>query len=155
VQPLMGGLASFYGFAAPAAGRTTFTYYPGAENIGAGMIPQVYNRSYTIAADLDIPTSGAEGVIVAEADLLGGFSLCVQGGRLHYPYSLLGRKVETLTSSEALPAGKVAVRYEFTADQPGKMGTGGRGRLIVNGKPVGENRLEQSVPLRFTSYAGM
>ena len=92
---------------------------------------------------------------MAEGDLLGGFSLYVQGGKLHYTYSFLGLKVDTLTSSEALPTGKVAVRYEFTADKPGKLGTGGRGRLFVNGKPVGENRMENCVPLRFTSYSGM
>jgi arylsulfatase len=155
VTPLMGGLASFYGLLPPAASRTTFTYYPGAQDISSGMIPPIYNRSYTITADLDIPSSGAEGVIVAEADFLGGFSLYVQGGKPHYTYSFLGLKAETLSSSEALPTGKVAVRYEFTAEQPGKLGTGGRGRLFVNGKPVGENRMEHCVPLRFTSYAGM
>jgi hypothetical protein len=60
-----------------------------------------------------------------------------------------------LTSTQPLPAGKVAVRYEFAADTPGKMGTGGRGRLWINGEPVGENRIEHSVPLRFSSYSGM
>jgi hypothetical protein len=35
------------------------------------------------------------------------------------------------------------------------MGTGGRGRLSINGEPVGENRIEHSVPLRFSSYSGM
>jgi arylsulfatase len=155
VTPLMAGLAAFFGFEPPAASQTRFIFYPGTENISSGMIPQIYNRSYSIAADLDIPPGGAEGVIVAEADLMGGFSLYMQGGKLHHTYSLLGLKVETLTSSESLPAGKVAVRYEFQADQPGKLGTGGRGRLSVNGQPVGENRLEQGVPLRFTSYAGL
>jgi hypothetical protein len=35
------------------------------------------------------------------------------------------------------------------------MGTGGQGRLLVNGKPVGQNRMEHGVPLRFSSYSGM
>jgi arylsulfatase len=155
VTPLMGGLASFYGFEPPAASRKTFTYLPGAENIGAGMTPQTYNRSFSIASDLEIPAGGAEGVIVANGDFLGGFSLYVQGGKLHYTYSFLGLKVDTLTSTQPLPTGKVAVRYEFTADKPGQMGTGGRGRLLVNGAPVGGNRIEHGVPLRFSSYSGM
>jgi arylsulfatase len=155
VEPLLGGLAVFYGLPVPAATRTRFTYYPGTENIGSGMIPHVYNRSYTISADLDIPAGGAEGVIVAEADVMGGFSLYVQGSRLRHTYSLMGVKIDTLTSSEALPAGQVAVRYEFTADKPGVMGTGGVGRLFINGKAAGENRLEHTVPVRFSSYSGM
>jgi arylsulfatase len=155
VTPLFGGLASFYGFVPPTAARRTFTFYPGTENISSGMTPQTYNRSFTIASDLEIPAGGAEGVIVANGDFLGGFSLYVQGDKLHYTYSFLGLKVDTLTSSEPLPSGKVAVRYEFTAERPGTMGTGGRGRLFINGQPVGEHRLEHCVPLRFSSYAAM
>src|SRR4029077_11672064 len=71
VTPLLGGLAVFYGFPPPAANRTQFTYYPGTENVASGMIPHVYKRSYTITADLEIPAGGAEGVLVAEADVMG------------------------------------------------------------------------------------
>jgi hypothetical protein len=35
-----------------------------------------------------------------------------------------------------------------------EMGTGGQGRLLVNGKPVGQNRIAFGVPLRFSSYSG-
>jgi len=155
VTPLFGGIALFYGFPPPAAERTKFTYYPGTENIASGMIPSIYNRSYTISADLDIPREGAEGAIVAEGDVMGGFALYVQDGKLHFTYSLMGVKVTTLTSEGKLPTGKVAVRYEFTADKPGSPGTGGRGKLFVNGKQVAENHLEHTVFARFSGYAGM
>lgn len=155
VTPLMGGLAQAMGFPGPSDHRAEFTYYPGDENIGAGMIPQVYNRTFTITANLDVPATGAEGVIVAESDVMGGFSLYVQDGKLCYTYSFLGLKVETLEATESLPQGKVNVRYEFTADTPGKPATGGKGQLLINGKPVGENRLERTVPMRFSTYAGM
>ncbi len=154
VTPLMAGLASFYGLLPPES-RTSYTYYPGTENIGAGMLPRVYNRSFTIAADLEVPAGGVEGVIVAEADFFGGFALYVQDGRLRYTYSMLGLDAETLTSDAPLPTGKTTVRYEFLADRPGKPGTGGRGRLFVDDRLVGENRMERTVPLRFSSYAGM
>ena len=38
----------------------------------SGTIPHIFNHSYTISAELEIPEAGAEGVIVAEADHLGG-----------------------------------------------------------------------------------
>ena len=44
-----------------------------------GGVPRIYNHSYTISADLHIPDGGAEGVIVADASHLGGFSLFVAG----------------------------------------------------------------------------
>ncbi len=155
VTPLLGSMAPFFGLGPAGEARTKFTYYPGTANIGAGMIPPVYNRSFTISADLDVPPGGAEGVIVAESDVMGGFALYVQDKRLRYTYSFLGIKVDTLTASEELPMGKIQVRYEFTADVPGKPATGGRDRLFVNGRQVGEDRLERTVPARFTSYAGM
>jgi arylsulfatase len=155
VTPLLGGFAEFFGIKPHTQERTKFTFYPGTENIGAGMLPGIYNRSFTISADLDIPASGAEGVIVAESDVMGGFSLYVQDGKLRYTYSFLGIKVETLTAATGMPSGKARVRYEFTADKPGQMATGGRGRLFINDQQVGENHMEQSVPIRFTTYAGM
>ena len=82
VTPLLGGMAPFFGLGPTGEARTGFTYYPGTGNIGAGMIPPVYNRSFTITADLDVPPGGAEGVIVAESDVMGGFALYVQNHRL-------------------------------------------------------------------------
>ena len=155
VTPLLAGFAQFFGLTPHVEPRTRFTYYPGTENVGAGMIPTIYNRSFTITADLDIPATGAEGVIVAESDVMGGFSLYVQDGKLRYTYSFLGIEVPTLIASEALPTGKVRVRYEFVATEPGKMATSGRGRLFMGDRQVGENELRHTVPIRFTTYAGM
>ncbi len=55
-----------------------------------GMIPRIYNHSYAITADLVVPEGGAEGVIVAEADHLGGFTLYVKDGKLTHTYSMMG-----------------------------------------------------------------
>ncbi len=155
VTPILGGLAQFYGFGPPPNKQTHFVYYPGTENLEPGMLPHIYARSYTITADLEIPEKGAEGVIVAEADVMGGFSLYIQDGKLHYTYSFLGIKVDTLSSTEKVPTGKVSVQYVFTADEPGKPATGGTSKLVINGKPAGEAKLVHTVPNRFSSYAGM
>jgi hypothetical protein len=111
------------------------------------MIPPIYNRSYSISADLDNRgrygvaglRPGVAGVIVAESSFLGGFSLYVENGHLKHTYSLLGLKLNTIGSRDALPTGKVNVRYEFNADKPGEFGTGGTARLFKRSsvtKPV-------------------
>lgn len=155
VTPLLASMGPYFGLGPPIEARLRYVYLPGTENIGAGMIPPIYNRSYSITADLEIPPSGADGVIVAESDVMGGFALYVQDGKPHFVYSFLGVQVDTLTGSEPLPTGNVQLRYTFTADEPGKPATAGTGRLLVNGKLTGENRLEKTVPQRFTTYAGM
>jgi arylsulfatase len=49
----------------------------------------------------------------------------------------------------------VQVRYEFVADEAGRLATGGTHRLFVAGRQVAEGKLEHTVPLRFSGYAGM
>ena len=47
-------------------------------------------------------------------------------------------RADTLTSSDPLPTGKVNVRLDFVADEPGKRATGGKTLLFVNDKKVAE-----------------
>ena len=91
VLPLLAGFSVFFGILPPMPTITTHTFYGGVENIASGMIPRVYGRSYAIEAELSVPGGGAEGVIVAEADEMGGFSLWVdENGLLHHSYSMMG-----------------------------------------------------------------
>ena len=123
----------------------------------------IFNRAFSIDADIDVESnrcvlgscSGAEGVIVANASFLGGFSLYVRGGKLRYTYSFLGLELDDLVTGETLSTGKLTVRYEFTADKPNELATGGTQRLFVGGKQVAEGKLEHTVPLRFSGSAGM
>ena len=154
VTPLLAGFSVFFGLRPPTDAETRFVYRGRVENVASGMIPNIYNRSYTISADLEIPHDGVEGVIVAEADHLGGFSLYVQDGRLKHTYSMMGVAVYKQEASEPLPSGRINVRLEFAADGP-KMGTGGTIGLYVNDRKVGEGRMEHTVPIRFSGYSGM
>ena len=154
VLPILGGLSSFYGIVPPIPKESKFTYRGRIENVSAGMIPRIYNHSYTIGADLVVPEGGVEGVIVAAFDHLGGFALYVQDGKLKHHYSMLGVLEYTQESETALPSGEVSVEMVFAADEP-KPATGGEVTLLVNGEPVATGRMEHTVPARFSGYAGM
>ena len=154
VLPLLGGLSSFYGIVPPIPKVSQFTYRGRIENVAAGMIPRIYNRSYTIGADLVVPETGAEGVIVAAFDHLGGFCLYVKDGKLTHHYSMLGVFEYTQEADIPLPTGEVGVEMVFAADAP-KPATGGTVTLLVNGEPVAEGYMEHTVPARFSGYAGM
>ena len=119
------------------------------------MIPHLYNRSFTISADLDIPAAGAEGVIVAEADVMGGFSLYVQDSKLHYTYSFLGVKVETLTATEDLPTGKVRFATSSRPTSPENRPPAAAAGCSSTASRSARTTWSTSVPLRFTTYAGM
>jgi arylsulfatase A-like enzyme len=154
VLPLLGGLTSFFGIVPPLPKETTFVFRGDIQNVPSGMIPRIYNHSYTISAELVIPQGGAEGVIVAEADYLGGFALFVQDGKLKHTYSMLGVLEYTQAAETRLPEGEVTVELVFAADAP-KPATGGEVTLLVNGEPVANGRMEHTVPGRFSGYSGM
>jgi len=154
VTPLLGGLAGFFGIAPPPSGQTRWIYYGDVQNVLPGLIPPIFNRSYTISAELDIPRRGAEGVIVAEADDLGGFALFVENDRLIFAYSNLAVTEYRIVSTRTLPSGRVTVSAAFTADSA-TPATGGILRLQINGRASGSGRIASTVPGQFTVYSGM
>ena len=93
-------------------------------------------------------------MIVAEADHLGGFTLFVQDGKLTHTYSMMGVFAFTQVAEEDLPTGEVTVRMEFSADER-QPATGGDVTLFVNDRQVGKGRMDHTVPIRFSGYAGM
>jgi len=66
----------------------------------------------------------------------------------------MGVQVYRQVADTPLPSGSVNVRLEFAADAA-RPGTGGEVTLFVDGERVGGGRLEQTVPFRFSGYAGM
>jgi hypothetical protein len=82
-------------------------------------------RSYAIEAEFDVPEAGAEGVLVANADFIGGFGLWVDGaGMLNHTYSFLGVETYRQTSTEKIPAGAVTVKMLFEATRPSRAPAG-------------------------------
>jgi arylsulfatase A-like enzyme len=151
VLPLLATLSAFFGMVPPLPDQARFEFRGDVQNVLSGMIPRIYNHSYAISADLVIPPEGAEGVIVAEADHLGGFSLFVADGKLTHTYSMVGVFIYRQQAEQPLPAGEVNVRMEFAADAP-KPATGGQVTLYINDQAVGTGRMEHTVPLRFSGY---
>ena len=155
VLPLLAGFSVFFGILPPMPTITTHTFYGDVQNIASGMIPRIYGRSYAIEAELVVPEGGAEGVIVAEADEMGGFSLWVdENGLLHHSYSMMGVEQYKQVSTKPIPTGDVTVRMQFDADRQ-ERSAGGNVSLYANDEKIGEGRMEKTVFFRFSGYSGM
>jgi arylsulfatase len=155
VLPLLGSICVFFGILPPLPTVTRFTFAGDVQNVQKGLVPRVAGRSYAIEAELEIPEGGAEGVILANADFIGGFGLWVDGGgKLNHTYSFLGIESYRQTSTKPLPTGDVSVKMLFEADEP-KPGSGGNVTLWANDEQIGEGRIEKTAPMMLTSYAGM
>ena len=131
-------------------GRTSVTLYPGMVAMMENATIDIKNRSHTVTAEIELPKETAQGVIIAQGGRFGGWSLYVKDGKLKYCYNWIGRDRSTLESKEALPAGKVTVKFQFDYDGGG-LGKGGTGQLFVNGQKVADGRIERTQPFVFSA----
>ncbi len=136
------------------AGRTTFTYSGELIGTPASAAPSILNKSYKITAEVEIPASGAEGMIVTHGGRFGGYGLYlskgefgVGRGKVVFLYNLLDLK-RTIWEGPELEAGKHTVVFDFKSEGPG-LGKGGTGVLSVDGSEVATKSLEHGTPITF------
>jgi arylsulfatase len=132
------------------AGRTEFTYFAGADRIPESSAANTKNKSHTIAAYVDMPAHGGDGVLVAAGGIVGGYALYIKAGRPCYEYNWFSQQRARVCGSARLPAGAQVIRLDFRYDGGGA-GKGGVATLFVNAKQVGETRVERTEPARFSA----
>ncbi|TLM98524.1 MAG: hypothetical protein FDZ75_02175 [Actinobacteria bacterium] len=153
--PLLGGMSIFFGMLPPLPTVTRFDFYGDVQNVQRGMVPRIYGRSWAIEADISVPEGGVEGVLLGNGDEMGGFALWVDtAGKLTFTYSMLGVEEYKTVATEPLPVGEYVAKMVFESDEP-KPGSGGTVTLWAGERKIGENRITRTVPIAFSSYAGM
>jgi arylsulfatase len=110
----------------------------------------IKNKSHAVTAQVVIPKSGAEGVIVSQGGNIGGWTLYAKEGKLKYCYNLGGLQHFFAESSNRLPAGEHQVRMEF-AYAGGGLGKGGKVTLYVDGKKAGEGNVPMTQAFVFSA----
>jgi arylsulfatase len=113
----------------------------------------IKNKSHSVTAEIVVPPTGAEGVIIAQGGNVGGWSLYAKGGKLKYCYNLLGIQQFYAESGDPLPPGEHQVRMEF-AYAGGGLGKGGTASLYVDGKKVGEGTVAATAAMIFSADDG-
>jgi hypothetical protein len=124
--------------------------FGGMGRLTEGSVVNIKNKSHAVTAELEVPESGAEGVIVAQGGLTGGWSLYAKNGKPRYCYNFFGLERYTVEGTTAIPPGTHQVRMEFAYDGGG-IAKGGTVTLYVDGEPTGEGRVEQTEPFVFSA----
>ena len=120
------------------APRLTTTYFPGGSPVPETVAANVKNRSHTIEVDLTVdPGEPAEGVLLAQGSVLGGFSLYLQGGRLRYVHNLYGKERHVIAAAQRVGAGRHRLVFRFEREEDG----GGPAVLEVDGAEVARGRI--------------
>ncbi len=110
----------------------------------------IKNKSHAVTAEVVVPDTGAEGVIIAQGGAYAGWSLYAKDGKPTYCYNLLALQRFKIQGDSAIPPGEHQVRVEFSYDGGG-LGKGGTVALYLDGTQVGEGRVEGTVPMVFSA----
>jgi arylsulfatase len=131
-------------------GRTSFTYYQGMKRIPEGAAPEIKNKSWSLTAELDLQDNSANGMIVTQGGLNGGWALYMIKGKPVFCYNYASQKEYYIQSNSEIKSGKHKLVMNFKYDGEG-IGKGGNVTLILDGKEIASGRVEASVPLRFST----
>jgi arylsulfatase len=127
--------------------------FGGMGRLSENSVLNVKNKSHSVTAEIEVPASGTEGVIIAQGGNIGGWTLYAKGGKLKYCYNLLGIDYFYVESAAKLPAGDHQVRMEFAYDGGG-LGKGGTATLYVDGKPAGSGKIAATAAMIFSADDG-
>src|SRR5207245_1276612 len=129
---------------------TLFTYYPGLTRIPEGTAPDLKNKSFEIAAAVEIPEGGAEGVLATQGGRFNGWGLYLLQGKPVFHYNVVGVHRYTVAGPDKLAPGKHAILVDFKYDGPG-LGKSGMATLKVDGEKVPEGKVERTIPFRISA----
>jgi hypothetical protein len=139
------------------AGRTEFVYTRPMVGLPQGDSPLLLNTSYTIAADIEVPQGGAEGMILTSGGRFAGYGFYLLQGKPVFLWNLIDLERVKWEGTEALSPGRHTVEFDFKYDGIGVgtlvynsfsgLGQPGTGTLKVDGKAVATKRMERTIPI--------
>jgi arylsulfatase len=123
--------------------RTRYVYYPGTAPVPEPQTAAVRGRSFVVAAVVDIPAPGAEGVLFALGSRFGGHALYIKDNRLHYANNYVGITTQTVEATEDLPTGEnliLSASFEKTGQE--QLASTGTLTLFHGDTKVGEAEIK-------------
>ncbi|OBA72856.1 arylsulfatase [Mycobacterium sp. 1554424.7] len=108
------------------------------------------NKSHSVTAKITVRQPGANGVIVAQGGLAGGWALYAHEGKLKYCYNFLGIQHYMIAGDAPIPLGQHEIRMEFAYDGGG-LAKGGDVTLYCDGTVVGAGRVGITQPLIYSA----
>jgi Concanavalin A-like lectin/glucanases superfamily len=136
-----------------AEGRKTLVYNTPLVALPEGSAPDLKNKSFTITAEVNIPSSGAEGMIFTQGGITAGWGFYIQNRKLIGMHNYIDSERYRAVSTENMPTGKVTLAFDFNYDGGG-MSKGGTITLLANGKQIGTARVEKTAGFKYSLYEG-
>jgi arylsulfatase A-like enzyme len=121
--------------------RDRYAYFPDCAEVPEAAAVNIRNRSYTVAAEVDLQTPEAAGVLFSHGCKFGGHSLYLKDGRLKYVYNFVGIVEQMVVSDQDVPTGRHILSAAFEREGT-DMPTHGTLTLYVDDQAVGSGQIK-------------
>jgi len=129
----------------PSSTLTEWSFFEGQVRIPEPMAPKFTSGRSTLAVIDAVIGKNAEGVFFAVGGIASGFTVYMDKGVLKAEYNSMTLNRFKVTSESAIPTGTVKIEVETNYDTKARLAPATL-TLRVNGKQVGQGRIEISVP---------
>ena len=138
------------------AGRPTLIhgnsqqFFAGMGRLSENSVVSIKNKSFSVTAEVEVPSRGAEGVLIAQGGRFGGWAFYAKDGKAKFVYNVLGIHEYSTHADVPIPAGTRQVRVEFAYDGGG-LGKGGDVALYYDGHQVRTGRVDATHAMVFSA----
>ncbi len=84
--------------------------FGGMGRLSENSVVSIKNKSFSVTAEVVVPKSGAEGVIIHQGGHFGGWSFYAKGGKAKFAYNLFAVETSHVGTERAIPAGLAGSR---------------------------------------------
>ncbi len=136
-------------FNSDLAGRPTLVHgktqllFGGMGRLSEASVLNLKNKSHAVTAEIVLPEGGANGVIISQGGAFGGWAVYLLEGKPVYCHNLFGLQRFKIEGETAVPSGTHQIRMEMAYDGGG-LAKGGDVTVYIDGKKVGEGRVERN-----------
>lgn len=124
-------------------GRSTFAYRQPVRQLAETSAPPVVGRSFVISAEVEVPDSGARGVLAAHGGRFGGYSFFLQQGRPAFTFNLTPAHLTRIVADRRLAKGVHRLKLRFALDREDAT-SGANVVLEADGAVVARGRIERT-----------
>lgn len=123
-------------------GRSVFAYPAGLTRVSEYVAPRIIGKSFNITADVVLPATGANGVLVTQGGRFGGYSFYLKDDSPVFHYNM-GTDMQYAIRGKRISPGAHRLEASFQADRR-EPGSGGTLTILSDGKVIGQGRVEHT-----------
>jgi arylsulfatase len=139
------------------AGRSEFVYTHPMVGLPQGDSPLLINTSYTVTAEIEVPPTGGDGMILTSGGRFAGYGFYILNGKPVWLWNMVDLERLKWEGKDVLTPGKHTLEFDFVYDGLGAgtlafndfsgVGRPGTGTLKVDGQVVDTKQMPKTLPM--------